>query len=147
MTNRLDALFSGDMQPGIYQLDMSLRPGTICERAAAHGFACFYLNGARVFDKASLLTETAAAMAFPGYFGHNWDALEECVNDMSWADAEGYVLVYDHVAVLSGNHADVVNTFLNILRAAVDSWSQQSRPFYVLLRNTGILPQAIPSLE
>jgi hypothetical protein len=29
----------------------------------------------------------------PDYFGNNWDALEECLHDLTWAPASGYVLI------------------------------------------------------
>ncbi len=43
-----------------------------------------------------LLSRSAEALRFPAYFGHNWDAFEECLNDMSW-EAEGpALLLLDH---------------------------------------------------
>ena len=85
-------------------------------------------------------------MAFPDYFGHNWDALEECLTELTWIDAEGCVLLYDHAAVLAAQYPDVFATFLDIVQSAVEYWSQRSRPFYVVLRNTGSIPQSVPAL-
>src|SRR5690242_7078030 len=31
------------------------------------------------------------AFRFPSYFGMNWDAADECLADMSWEPAAGYV--------------------------------------------------------
>ncbi len=39
-----------------------------------------------------LLDAIATALRFPDYFGGNWDAFDECLRDMSWAPAAGYVL-------------------------------------------------------
>ena len=44
-------------------------------------------------SKEQLLRLVAASMDFPGYFGGNWDAVEECLRDLSWRPADGYVLV------------------------------------------------------
>src|SRR5215212_1731580 len=35
----------------------------------------------------------ARALAFPDWFGHNWDALEDSLGDLSWRKGAGRVLV------------------------------------------------------
>ena len=47
--------------------------------------------------KEQLLNHVATALHFPKDFGHNWDALEECLTDIEWVDADGYVIYYDHI--------------------------------------------------
>ena len=42
-----------------------------------------------------LFRALASALQFPDYFGHNWDALEDCLTDLSWLAAEGHVLVFE----------------------------------------------------
>jgi hypothetical protein len=37
-----------------------------------------------VDDKQSLLQLIATMLRFPAYFGYNWDALDECLADLSW---------------------------------------------------------------
>jgi hypothetical protein len=38
-------------------------------------------------DKAGLLARTADALEFPAWFGHNWDALADCLTDLAWRPA------------------------------------------------------------
>jgi Barstar (barnase inhibitor) len=47
--------------------------------------------------KHDLLAMLATQLSFPDFFGGNWDALEECIGDLSWLPS-GPVIV---------NHADV----------------------------------------
>lgn len=142
----MDGLLLGELPSGIYRMDMSLRPSAICHRVTENGLTCCYIDGSRVVDKSSLLAESARALSFPSYFGHNWDAFEECVTDLAWLDDRGCVMLYDHAAVLVSQHPDVWATFYDILDSAVAYWKEKPRPFYVLLRNTGRIPQSVPSL-
>jgi hypothetical protein len=72
-------------------------------------------------------------MHFPKSFGHNWDALEECLTDLEWVDAEGYVLYYDHIDGLLEAHPDQFETLIEILRDAVATWKQEGSAMVVLL--------------
>jgi hypothetical protein len=49
-----------------------LPPGTRC------------VDGAQAADEPGLLAAVARALDFPDYFGGNWDALDECLADLSW---------------------------------------------------------------
>ena len=40
------------------------------------------LSGPASRDRAGLFVEWATRLAFPGYFGHNWDAFEDCLADL-----------------------------------------------------------------
>ena len=42
----------------------------------------YVLDGSRIRTKAAMLAALAEAMDFPGYFGHNLDALADVVSDL-----------------------------------------------------------------
>jgi RNAse (barnase) inhibitor barstar len=101
--------------------------------ARGAGLASFHIDGKSISRKEQLLNAAATALHFPKDFGHNWDALEECLTDMEWADAEGYVIFYDHVDGFMQSHPDQFETFVEICRDAVASWKEDGTPMLVLL--------------
>ena len=107
---------------------------------APNGYALRVITGAKCQTAAGLLTECARALDFPDYFGHNWDALEECLADLEWLPAQGYILLLTDAAhVLPDDEAEY-ETFLEILRDAGEAWGsgqagmgmRRPTPFHVL---------------
>ncbi|HEU4322766.1 MAG TPA: barstar family protein [Roseiflexaceae bacterium] len=140
--NKIDALVAGEIPPGLYRFSSRARPDTLTEELAERGWRCFWLDGGTIDDKASFLRACADAMQFPDYFGRNWDALEECLNDLSWVPADGYVLVYDQVARFVSAEPDEWSIAADIMSGAADSCAKAGTPLYVLLRGTaGLLPE------
>ncbi len=46
-----------------------------------------------VRSKEKLFGVLSRALRFPRYFGWNWDALEECLCDLSWLPAETQIVI------------------------------------------------------
>ncbi len=134
MTLQLSALLRGDLPAGIYRLRSSASSATIAAHVQQRGWRCFVLDGTAADSKAAFLQAASSAFAFPGYVGRNWDALEEAVNDLAWADAPGYVLVWDAAPVLAQAAPADWDVARAILEQAAATWQGLQRPFYVLLR-------------
>jgi RNAse (barnase) inhibitor barstar len=70
----------------------------------------------RLRRKRDLLRALASGLKFPNYFGHNWDALEECLSDLSWlGQKSGIVLVHKYTPLADGGQR---RTYADILRNA-----------------------------
>ena len=77
------------------------------------------VRGKRSHGSSELFGEWAAALEFPYYFGHNWDAFDECINDLDWLGAEPLVVLVSRVdEVLADEPARFAGTFLQILKSA-----------------------------
>ena len=89
---------------------------------------------AGVRDPHVLLEELAAQLRFPDYFGANWNALEECVRDLSWLP-DGPLVLKHHDLPLAGDVASQ-KTYLSILSDVVEKkWTvpgQRLRDLFVL---------------
>ena len=59
--------------------------------------ADYILNGDEITDAASFYTEIAKVCGFPGYFGRNLDALNDCLGELpkgsriSWLNVHPYL--------------------------------------------------------
>ena len=80
--------------------------------------------------KTSLLRALAHQFHFPDYFGENWDALEECIRDLSWLPDGDVALEHSDVP-LASSRGDL-NIYLAILRDLVnETQSSGTGRFYV----------------
>ncbi|MEU1498618.1 barstar family protein [Streptomyces sp. NPDC005732] len=68
--------------------------GTLADVLAAAGWAQVRLDLTGVTDKPAFMDRCARALGLPDWFGRNWDALADCLGDLSWAPpARGRLLV------------------------------------------------------
>jgi hypothetical protein len=94
--------------------------------------------------KEALLERVARALQFPQWFGGNWDALEDCLTDLSWSDAAGHVLLIEGAEALPGDEGGI---FIDILASAAAWWAERRRPFFaVFVGGAGPLPAQLPEL-
>lgn len=146
MIKKLVPILTGDLPPGLYRFSSRARATSIQQQVGAAGWRTFYLDGAEITDKAAFMQASASAMQFPAYFGQNWDAFEESINDLAWAPARGYIILFDDVAQFASQAPDVWSPAYDILCGAVAQWQQTGVPMFVLLRGTGRLLHELPQL-
>ena len=103
-------------------------PGTTAAALvkAPPGFVLRVVQGKKCGTVSGLLDEFARAMEFPDYFGHNWDAMEECLADLEWLPAKGYIVVIAdaHAVLPKDEDEEDYETLLEILSDAGEAWSK-----------------------
>ena len=83
-------------------------------------------------DREALLDALAGALVFPEWFGHNWDALADCLGDLSWLEAPGYLLVVEDARQFHGQSPATWNIAAEILAQACADWQSRNKAFWVL---------------
>ncbi len=129
--SKWQALLSGELKPGVYRLPPHTSAEVVRHAVESAGWRVFVLDGNKISDKASFLSEAAKAMDFPKYFGKNWDAFEDSLNDLEWAPAKGYVILYPHADRLA--RSPDWSTVLSIFHVAVPRWQRAGTPMYIFL--------------
>jgi RNAse (barnase) inhibitor barstar len=96
---------------------------------AAHPPQALRIELAGCTDKADLLARIAVALRFPAWFGHNWDALSDCLCDLSWLPAAAYRLEFLHADALREAAPETFATLCEILDEAGDFWHAEGVGF------------------
>ena len=99
-----------------------------------HGEKCNTLP--RLFD------EFSTALQFPHYFGKNWAALDECLVDLTWFNADVYILLVMAAHQLLPDDDEAFRTTIVVLSNAGEEWSrpsvgrptQDAKPFHTVLQ-------------
>jgi RNAse (barnase) inhibitor barstar len=84
-------------------------------------------------DKDELLRRLAVSLQLPATFGHNWDALADCLRDLGWMPAWGHVLLFEHVDDLRQAAEADCNVLLGILDDAATFGTDNDQPWFAFL--------------
>ena len=86
----------------------------------------------------AVLGALAEALAFPSWFGGTWDALEDCLADLSWRPGGGRVLLLE--GATPGDEAGIL---IDILSGSAEYWAGRGTSFFaVFVDPDGLLPLA-----
>ncbi|WKK22611.1 barstar family protein [Streptomyces olivoreticuli] len=133
----LTGLFIGTVPPGLYRLPPTETASRVISLAAEADWRVATLPLGGVADKAGFLDRCAAALDFPQWFGHNWDALADCLMDLSWwrdeSKARGYLLLAEDWDAFRKAAPKDARTAETILADAVDYWADGESPLAALL--------------
>jgi RNAse (barnase) inhibitor barstar len=138
VSGKLELLLSGCIPPGVYRWPSRATTARISARILAQVWAFALLEGKGITTKTGFLTTISRTLRFPSYFGGNWDALEECLHDLSWLPVEhGRLLLYERAGCFQKASPEQFATAVKILQSAVEHWRTTAAPMAVLLRGLG----------
>ncbi|MBN1425603.1 barstar family protein, partial [Candidatus Fermentibacteria bacterium] len=93
---------SSYLSSGIYPVAAAFEEDVVRLISERNGLDFIRIDLGAANTGADLLAAFAAALHFPSYFGRNWDALYDCLADLSWRPACGYALLLVGFEALSG---------------------------------------------
>ena len=125
--------------PTNYTLIELLIPGKVTK--------LIHLDGFNISNYKSLFAEISTKMEFPDYFGHNWNALYDCLTDLSWLPADAYFIVWQNSSKLLLESPDDFWLFLDIATDSAEWWSSRGTPFQIAMADDyfdAIIQQRVP---
>ena len=120
--------------PAVQSLEMTPQAATaLVALATSLGLEAIRVDLAGCQDKAGFLGRIAAALGFPAWFGDNWDALYDCLTDLSWRPGQGWVLILENAHDLRRVAPQVLDTALAIMGDAAVAWGERGLPLRVFV--------------
>lgn len=99
----------------------------------AAGFNVYRIDLGRARSAEDIHRIFGKALHFPEWYGNNWDALADCLTDMSWNEADGYLIILQSAGALASNDPQALDTLISVLQETSENWKKQRVAFWVLL--------------
>lgn len=141
----LAAILAGHEPPGIYQWHGAFDVADVRHTVEHAGWGFAHVDGwVGGGTKAEFLDAVGTALSFPDYYGHNFDALADCLYDVG-EGTDGVLLLWDGWSTLARGDEKAFSVALSVLGARVNS--DRGARFAVLLRGEGPHVTGVPSLD
>jgi RNAse (barnase) inhibitor barstar len=105
----------------------------LADTAAQLQYATLRIDLRDCDDSETAIARIAETLRFPEWFGGNWDAMADCLNDLSWLPAAGYLLLMEHADAWREADAEGFTTWLEIADEAAERWRTQRRAFWCVV--------------
>ena len=128
---------------GLYSLLPAEQRSALLEAAAGSDLFHQQIDLAACRTSSAVLGELGRALAFPDWYGRNFDALHDCLTDPDWQPAAGHVIFIDGLAALRNGDPEGFATLIEVLQSAADVLRKDGKPFWLLL---DIAARGVPAL-
>lgn len=123
-------LLSSHLPPGPYRIDWHYPPVDPFPSLADYYY--YPLPKRQQVNRESLLDALSTGLAFPEYFGGNWDAAFDCLTDQPWL-AGAIVVIVLPIAKETEVDETALTTLIEMIEDAVSFWrGEQVNLFFVI---------------
>lgn len=127
----LEQRFREPRKSAVYKLTEEPAEFEAAVRAAE--LALFRIDARAARTRSAVLGLISRTLSFPSWFGRNWDALEDCLTDLSWIEGPGLVIVIDGFSTYAKADPDGFAILLDIFKSSAEYWRGEGRSFWVVL--------------
>jgi len=141
------SLLPNSKRAGVYRARID--SDEIIAAAQTTGLQAYKIDLAKARGKLGLFDALAKALRFPGYFGKNWDALNDCLTDLAWLNGNGWVLILRNGKSFAAKYPDEFDMALDLFDGVTVCWREDGKPFWVIVQDqqgwTADLPEILLS--
>ena len=144
-SDALKKLLEDKTPRGVFWLTSHAPVPELTKQAKAKKMMFYHLEGKKIEKKEQFLNHASVVMHFPSDSGKNWDAFYDCITDMEWAEADGYLIYFDHTEAFDAHHESQLETVIELFEDAVNYWKDEGKYMLVLLSGENV-PHGVKKL-
>lgn len=142
--NALERRFREYRKSGVYRAAEA--PGGLDAAAASASLLYRKLDATPIRTKSQFLGLLGRSLSFPSWFGRNWDALEDCLTDLSWIEESGLVVQIEGFATYAKADPDGFAILLDIFKTSAEYWRSEGGSFWVIFTGQSASGLELPVL-
>lgn len=130
MSQKLQKLLAQSPLAGVYHLPSS-DSKALKQATLALGYGWLQADLSEKRSIAAVLEKLGKALKLPDWYGANFDALSDCLTDLSWNTAPGYVLLLSGADQLHTRDQAAFATLNEVFTGVIENWREAKVPFWV----------------
>ncbi len=85
------------------------------------------IDGSKCKTTIELFKEFSKKFLFPVYFGWNWHAFDECINDLDWINANGFCVIINNANLILSIRSLDFEYFIELMMCSQYEWNTGRR--------------------
>ena len=81
-------------------------------------------------SREQMLRIIGEGLELPAWYGANFDALMDCICDMNWVPAPGYVIILENCHNINTLAPPEFNMLIDVFAEAANAWREEDKPFW-----------------
>ena len=98
-----------------------------------------YLRGIRCKTEDDFLIEVSASFQFPFYYGENWPAFDECIQDLEWIKFTKIFILFDDFSLSFREQEHIQkklqDRIIRYFTRAIEYWESEGKTVELWLNN------------
>ena len=98
--------------------------------AEANKYLVYRVDLRKARSREQMLGLVGEGLELPAWYGANYDALMDCLCDLNWVPAPGYVIILENCHNIATLAPPEFNMMIDVFAEAANAWREEDKPFW-----------------